>query len=188
MNKTVRLCRLFLLPAVCMLFCGCALLSDPEQTETRYFDLKCPEQIVSMPIDVREFTSMSGERFRMFVRKNETSIHSSEFHKWIQTPGSLVTKYLRLAYRENAADKAQPEHPVQLRGEVLLFETHGGCAELGVRYLLKLNERILGRTVLLKEKMEKTGPEAFADAMSRAVRRFALQIAAEAKALQTERN
>ena len=187
MNKSVCFCKLFLLSAVSTLFCGCALLSEPVQTETRYFDLKCPEQIASVPIDVREFTTMSGERFRMSVRKNETVILGSEFHKWVQTPGSLVTKYLRLAYRENTDDKVQKKHPVQLRGEVLLFETHGGFAELGIRYQLRLNEHKIGRTVLLKDKMEKTGPEAFADAMSKAVQRFARQIAAEAETL-TERN
>lgn len=187
MNKTVRFCKLFLPAAAGLLFCGCALLSEPVQTETRYFDLKCPEQIAAVPIDVREFTTMSGERFRMSIRKNETVVHGNEFHKWIQTPGSLVTKYLRLAYRQNTDGKAQTEQPVQLRGEVLLFETHDGYAELGIRYQLRLNERKLGRTVLLKEKMKHPGPEEFADAMSRAVQRFARQIAAEAKML-TERN
>ena len=163
------------------LFCGCSLLSENAQSPIEYYDLQVPNKLSSVPIDVEPFGSFSGERLRMAQRRDGTRIYGSDFHKWSQAPGSLLTRYLRLAYRNEPADDAlKAGAPVTLRGEVLVFEADQGSAKLGVRYTLRRGHASCTKTVLIQEKIEGKGPQAFADAMSRAADRFARLAAAEA--------
>lgn len=162
--------------------CACTLLPEPVQTQTQYFDLKLPQKIAPISIEVEPFATSSGERFRMSKRVDGTRIKSSDFHKWIQTPGSLLTKYLRLAFRNEEHDRIlNCGKALTLRGEVLVFESSNGWAELGVRYCLHDPDCTLSKTVMIREKLNAETPEGFAEAMSRAARRFAQLIASEVK-------
>ena len=186
--------RLFLkssLPAAAfgiMLLCGCSLLSTPDQSSIACFDLTRPEKTVSVPIDVEPFASFSGESRRMVRRTNEISIHGSNFDKWLQSPGSMLTRYLRIAFRNETGESIlKNADPVVVRGEVLVFEVNRGFAELGVRYNLRYRKASWIKTVLIREKLDRGGPEAFAHAMSRAANRFAQMIALEAGKIAAER-
>ena len=164
-----------------MTICGCSLFSPPEQAAIEYYDLIRPAKIASVPIDVDQFVNFSGERQRMVRRKTETVVRCSDFHKWIQAPGSMLTRYLRIAFRnEEGEDIRKNTDPVTVRGEVLVFEVNEDFAELGVRYQLRRGSQSLSKTVLLREKLESRTPDALADAMSRAANRFARMIADEA--------
>ena len=164
-----------------MTFCGCSLFSQPEQSAIEYYDLVRPAKIASVPIDVDQFVNFSGERQRMTRRKTETVVRCSDFHKWIQAPGGMLTRYLRIAFRnEESENILKNTNPVAVRGEVLVFEINEGVAELGVRYQLRRGNQSLSKTVLIREKLEGKGPDAAAAAMSRAANRFARMIAAEA--------
>ena len=172
-----------------LLLSGCSLFSPPDQTAIEYYDLNRPERLSSVPIRVEQLVSFSGERQRMIQRRdNGISIRSSDFHKWVQSPGGMLTRYLRLTFRNEEKDNLlKNADPVILRGEVLVFEISGGCAELGVRYQLTHGRTSLEKTVLIREKMDRKGPEAFSLAMSRAAHRFARMIASEAGKLSAGR-
>ncbi len=171
-----------------MLLCGCSLMSPPAQSSIEYYDLVRPEKIDSVPIEVEQFASFSGERQRMAHRKDETVIKSSDFNKWIQSPGSMLTRYLRITFRNETGDSIlKNTDPVTVRGEVLIFEVNNGFAELGVRYQMRYRKVSLSKTVLIKEKLERRGAEAFARAMSRAANRFSQMVALEAGKMMAER-
>ena len=160
------------------------LFSQPEQSDIVYYDLMQPKKIASVPLDVAQLVSFSGERQRMARRDHGTRINGSDFHKWVQTPGSLLTRYLQLAFRNEASDDpAKLADPVELRGEVLSFEIDGDDAVLGVRYHLRRGRHSFSKTVLIREKMERPDPECFPPAMSRAADRLAQFIAADAAKL-----
>ena len=166
--------------AAAVFSCGCSLLSEPRQTRIAYYDLKPPEKLSSLPVEVEQFVTFSGERQRMLRRKHDTSVVSSDFNKWMQSPGSLLTRYLRLTFRRNLSDPSYSgEQAVVIRGEVLIFEICGGNAVLGVRYQLKYDRQTYSKTVVIKEKMSSDCAEAFAEAMSKAASRFAGTVAAE---------
>lgn len=171
-----------------MLLCGCALMSAPAQSSIEYFDLVRPEKIDSVPINVEQFASFSGERQRMIRRKNETSIQSSDFNKWLQSPGSMLTRYLLLTFRNDTGENIlKNADPVTVRGEILVFEVNKDHAELGVRYHMRYRKVSLTKTVLIREKLEHRGAEAFSLAMSRAANRFAQMLALEAGKIMAER-
>ena len=163
------------------LFCGCSLLTGNSQSPIEYYDLLLPDKLSAVPINVEPFASFAGERLRMVRRRDATRIYGSDFHKWAQAPGALLTRYLRLAYRnEPVENPLKTGEPVTLRGEVLAFELDQGIAKLGIRYTLRRGYQSYTKTVLLQEKLDGKGPKAFSEAMSRAADRFARLAAAEA--------
>lgn len=172
--------------AACM--AGCSILPEPRQSSIDYFDLRPPKQIQSLPVDVEQFVTSSGERQRMLRRSRGIYMESSDFHKWVQASGPLLTRYLRLAFRNQLQNQpVDRDRCVILSGEVLSFERNGENAVLGVRYQLKYDRRIYAKTVLITEKMDGSRPAAFAEAMSRAAERFAGTVAAEISRLPGNR-
>ena len=187
--KKIQICAgsiAALAAAVCMT--GCSILPEPRQSRIDYFDLKYPDLIQSRPVDVEQFVTSTGERQRMLRRKQGISMDSSNFHKWMQPAGPLLTRYLRLAFRNpNQKQPVNRDHCVILCGEVIVFERDGDKALLGVRYQLKYDRQIYTRTVLITEKMAGSKPAAFAEAMSRAADRFSRTVAAEISKLPGKR-
>lgn len=96
-------------PVLLIVAGGCSIFPTPDNTETLYYDLDIPERCnTDLQIEVSPFTTMTSERYRMATRGEDNVIHGREFHKWVQTPGPLVTKYLRLAYRDNRIPERFP--------------------------------------------------------------------------------
>ena len=170
------------------LFCGCSLLSGNTQSPIEYYALQEPEKLAAVPIDVEPFGCFSGDRLRMVQRRDGTRIHGSDFHKWAQPPGAQMTRYLRMAFRNDPADDPlKSAAPVTLRGEVLAFESDQGFAKLGIRYTLRQKHASCTKTVLIHERISGKGPQAFAEAMSRAANRFARLVASDAARFAAER-
>ena len=167
---------------------GCSILPEPRQSRIDYFDLRYPDLIRTRPVDVEQFVTSTGERQRMLRRKEHIYMESSDFHKWMQPAGPLLTRYLRLAFRNPL-----PKQPVNrddcviLGGEVLAFERNGDNAVLGIRYQLKYDRQTYTGTVLITEKINSSKPAAFAEAMSRAADSFARTVAAEIAKLPGKR-
>ena len=146
-------------------------------------------------IEVSPFSSMTNERFRMAARGDNNVIHGLEFHKWAQTPGPLLTKYLRLAFRDAAEERlpaaVKQEELYHLNGTVLVFESDKGEAKLGLRYSISWGrageKNSVIRTILLTEKMTDGSPGAFADAMSRAAAKVSDMILSDIRAIEKKR-
>lgn len=186
MRPSGKTALLFLLPG-CLLLASCSIFPTPEVTVSNYYDLSIPEKI-STPgktVIVTPFASNSGERYKMALRVGN-SIRSTESCKWIMPPGSLMTKYLRLAFR-NAPGAPQGKKVVTLSGSISAFESNKGKAVLGVTYKLRTGdgkkEKEFSRTILIREKFEKASSEDFAAGMSRAAGKVAQSIAADLKKL-----
>ena len=186
-------------PVLLIVAGGCSIFPTPDNTETLYYDLDIPERCnTDLQIEVSPFTTMTSERYRMATRGEDNVIHGREFHKWVQTPGPLVTKYLRLAYRDNASGTipdeqaaAKPENIYHLTGTVLVFEADKGMAKLGHRYVIsrgKSGEKnMVIRTILVTDKMADDTPGEFADAMSRAVAKASRLILADIETMAKNR-
>ena len=187
MNSSTRFFKL--IPAALALgVCGCSILPEPRQSSIEYYDLKPPAAIRSVPMDVEQFATFSGERQRMMSRVNETTVRANDFHKWNQAPGAMLTRYLRLAFRNQLKDPAvSRDRTVILGGEVLTFENRGKTAVLGIRFHLKYKRQVYSKTVAVTVEMKKHSPAAFAEAMSTAAERFARMAAAEADRIAAKR-
>lgn len=170
-----------------LLFCAaCSIFPEPKQTETLYYDLTVPDRIaLPGPVEILPFASVTGERFRMACREKNNIIHANDFHKWVQPPGSLLTKYLKLAFRNEPSDsRKQGTTPLLISGTVLLFEMRDGYAELGVYYQIQYGTQDkINKTIMIREKLADSTPSQFAEAMSKAASRFALILAEESSSL-----
>ncbi len=170
-----------------LVFCAaCSIFPEPQQTETFYYDLTVPDRIaLPKPVEILPFASITGERFRMACREKGNIIRANEFHKWVQTPGTLMTKYLRLAFRNEPGDSGNPTTDfIQISGTVLLFEMDNGFAELGVRYQIQYGPQAkINKTIMIREKLAGNTPVQFAEAMSRAANRFATLLAEQSTSL-----
>ena len=171
--------------SLCLCVCACSFFAPEEQSGAWYYDLEQPERLpLQTPVDVAIFSSAANERFRMAIRENKVMFRSSDKNRWSQTPGMLLTRYLRIAFRSGEKDlPADSGGKVHLKGEVLSFNTDGKYAEMAVCYTLQYRERSVSKTVLLREKMKDFSPEGFASAMSRASSRFATIIQKESTLL-----
>ncbi|MBO5725390.1 MAG: hypothetical protein J6S58_11235 [Lentisphaeria bacterium] len=165
--------------------CSCTFFVPEKQLSTGAYDLEVPERIpMQIKVNVSNFSSIANERFRMSFRQNAVLFRSRDLKRWTQTPGLLLTKYLRLAFRDGEKDHpADPVKKIQLSGEVLSFCTTDKEVELAVSYILRSKNRSVSKTVLLREKLENFSAETFARAMSKAAGRLAHRIAEESTLL-----
>lgn len=165
-----------------ILLAGCSIFPAANNQKTHYYDLTQPPRItLHQPLEVLPFVTTSGDRFRMAARIGKSEIAGDDFHKWILPPGSLLTKYLRLAFRDTPETHLQSEEdPMTLNGEILTFEISGKYAELGVRYHLNYKKKQLDKTILLREKLAEETPAGFAAAMSKTAEKFAGIVATDA--------
>ena len=80
MNKLMT-CSRILAPVLGLAsLCACSLLSQPEQSSIVYYDLMQPEKIASVPLNIEQFVSFSGERQRMARRDHDIRINGSDLH------------------------------------------------------------------------------------------------------------
>lgn len=174
----------FSLLAVITGLCGCNLLPEPNENVTRYFDLGLPAKTLkaaSGNVIIIPFSSSSGERYRMVYRKNNL-LCGDDNNKWQMPPGSLVTKYLTLAFSDTGTGRNAGNNRNILSGNVTAFEADKGDAVLGLRY--KIRKEVSGRkaavtaerSLLLREKIRENTPSGFAAAMGRAAEKAALLI------------
>lgn len=170
-----------------LVFCAaCSIFPEPKQTETTYYDLTVPDRIaLPEPVEILPFASVTGERFRMACREKDNIVLANDFHKWVQPPGSLLTKYLKLAFRNEPSDPGKPTAPsLVISGTVLLFEMRDGYAEMGVYFQIQYGAQgKVAKTIMIREKLADSTPARFAEAMSKAANRFALILAEECTVL-----
>ena len=163
-----------------LLLCGGCSFFKQESVPTCYYDLGIPGNTLSSPrgdIIVQPFGSLSGERYRMMWRKGHL-LYGDDENKWQMPPGSLVTKYLTLAFRTSNKSSRTEKPNVFLDGRVTAFEADGDCAVLGLLYRVSAPMEngargritwLRDRSILLREKLPSRTPEAFAAAMTKAM-------------------
>ena len=162
-------------------FCGCNLLPEPAENVTRYFDLGLPAKTLKASggsVTVLPFTSSSGERYRMVYRKNNLLCDDDD-NKWQMPPGSLITKYLTLIFSDAGTVRKDGKCQNFLSGNVTAFEADKGDAVLGLRYRIRREsgsgnaDKVINRSLLLREKIKGDSASDFASAMGRAAERAA---------------
>ncbi|MBO5761089.1 MAG: hypothetical protein J6S53_06055 [Lentisphaeria bacterium] len=172
--------------SVCFLviFCSCRFLPEPGNERTHYYDLGIPERAqlaAGTRVTVLPFTVLSGERFRMVERK-QFLLENDDCNKWQMPPGSLVTKYLTLYFRQNLSAPGKATRNIIVGGTVTAFENDGKNAILGLVYRITFPEikgtksTPVSRNILIEEKLLNGSPASFACAMSKAMGKAAQYI------------
>lgn len=161
--------------------CSCSLLPQPDNIPVCYYDLGIPEQAelsAGKVVTVLPFSSLSGERFRM-VQRTKFLLENDDNNKWQMPPGSLVTKYLTLFFRQDLSSGGNTARSITLGGTVTAFENDGENAVLGLVYRITFpgvdsQRRVaVQRNILIKEKLLNNKPASFASAMAKAMKKAA---------------
>lgn len=178
--RKIRIPAFLLLPGVLFL-ASCSIFPSPQVTTSQYYDLSIPERLplAGISLHILPFASNSGERYKMALRDGNT-IRSSEGSKWVLPPGSLLTKYFRLAFRSKGGSSVG-KRSITLSGNVSAFESNNKEALLGLTYKLRSKNKEFFRTILIREKQENDTAQAFAASMSKAARKAAESIAQDIK-------
>jgi len=154
--------------------CGGILSSEPYH-ESKSYDLGVPAEVKAAAfLQVEPFSSSSTCKFKMLYRTGSNELSIDEFDKWIQPPGQLLTKYVRLAFRTSPGDSfVAGGAKYRLYATILAFEADldAGKASLGVRYELLDDSdpsARVERTVIFSQPLDGSDAQAVAAAMSKA--------------------
>jgi len=110
----------------------------------------------------------------MLYRKGSNELLIDEYGKWMQPPGQLLTKYVRLAFRTSPEDGAVPgDAKYRLYATILAFEADldAGKVNLGVRYeLLDSTDSSarIERTAIFSQPFDGTDAQSVASSMAKA--------------------
>ncbi len=131
--------KLLLSVTVCLLsiFTGC-FMPNSNYVPVKYYDLKLPDNIAPNDIsfEVLPFrNSCCPTKQRMIVRSN-IQIFIDDYNKWIQSPGVLIQKYLKLAFLSENKKKHSVKY--YITGDVVLFESdkENNNSVLSIEYII----------------------------------------------------
>ena len=123
---------------------SCSILPSGQYREVRSFDIGVPASAdFPASLSIEPFGSDSACKFKMLYRSGGNEMLVDEYDRWTQTPGQMVTKYLRLAFRDTPGTQASAPQSVkyELSGSVLAFEADFDAKKvnLGIHYTIPKN-------------------------------------------------
>ena len=174
---------------------SCSFLPSEPYREVRSFDLAIP-QAAGMPLRVQPFSADSACKFKLLYRAGGNEMLIDEYNKWTQPPAQLLTKHLRLAFRDEAPSAGKLPEPAkyELSGTVLAFEADLDAkrVDLGVRYSITPissttpNAQSIERTVIFSQPLKTNEPDAVAEAMAQAAGQLVDAVKSDCLALEAK--
>ena len=171
---------------------ACSLLPSEPYREVRSYDLGVPPSAEpAAALSVEPFSADSACKFKMLYRAEGNEMLIDEYNRWTQPPGQMLTKYLRLAFRDlPGASTARPELPkYEVSGSILAFEADldSKKVNLGVHYILSnriVSDISVERTMIFSQPMEGVSSSDVANSMSKAASQFVDSLKSDLQALE----
>lgn len=102
---------------------SCGLFSEPEYNPVYTYDIGFPSDALAgetSPLNVSQFSSDALTRYKMSFRFRDRIVQD-EYRKWAQSPSSMLTKYLMLAFSGDGRKPVQSAK-YSLEGNLIAFE------------------------------------------------------------------
>ena len=162
-----------------VLMSGCSIFAPTHKVST--FDLGIPKSIAPTGIRLYIMPLMNNTEteYQMLYRMGEYQVEKDPYNRWLNTPGALVTSYLRNAFKYAGSNS---ETDYTLSGEVTLFEINleNKSTTLSVNYqILYKNKYIQEKETSFKHSFDKASPDIFAKTMAKTVADFATELRTE---------
>lgn len=161
---------------------GCVFTTEPYRL-VKYHDLGNPDIIDTNGYSVKILPfDMSGPyKHKMVYRTGKNELSSSEYNRWCQTPETMLTRYLKIAFGDRRKGVV-----FTLSGTIFSFEANmtEKKAVLTVEYeITKTDTKEILQTDCLsfRSDLADTTPQTFADAMTEVSAKFAEKINNELK-------
>ncbi|MDD5697087.1 MAG: hypothetical protein PHH77_00570 [Victivallaceae bacterium] len=157
----------------------------------KYYDLATPPEIVLRNVQVTfmPFDSTEPVKYKMTYRNNNCEVVIDDYHKWIQTPCLLITRYLQGAFIQDGITPESPQFTIF--GNVFMFriDLQNNTVSLGVNYVIKTASGNIIRTVfsnskIFSAKLENEGPDYFVAGLSKCAARLAFAINGDIKTIR----
>ncbi len=167
---------------------GCSIFPEAEYHEIQTFDLILPSHTVAdgVNLSIGNFSTNCPAKFKMLYRKGGSRIFVDEYNKWSQTPGQMISNYLKAGL---SGSNPVSKNTCTVSGSVFCFEIDldKDEAKLGVAYEIRNSEeeRLLSTSRFYTVKFKEFTPENAAQAMSEAAGQFLADIIQEQKKLSS---
>lgn len=102
---------------------SCGLFSEPEYKPVYTYDIGFPSDSLvkeTSALNIDHFSSDAPTRYKMTFRFKDRIVQD-EYRKWAQSPSSMLTKYLMLAFAGDER-KPVPSAKYSLAGTLIAFE------------------------------------------------------------------
>lgn len=164
---------------IVLIISGCIFAPSHKITT---FDLGTPKSIAPAKIKlaVMPFMNDTEAAFQMLYRTGKNQVEKDTYNRWVEAPGLLITSYLLDAFSSSEnKDSFTGADDYILSGNVTLFEINlpNKYVVLRVNYRIMHNNRyLIEKDVTLKQAFDKSSPDNFAKAMSKAAGDLANEI------------
>lgn len=163
---------------------------------TSHYDLdpaKTSLESAGFRVEFSEFTTTEPIRFKMVYRDRQCRLLVDSYNKWIQPPGAMLSRYLRVVFRDHNAVVAEGTLSYRIAGDIFMFQIdiERKQVNLGVDYSISEGSAsgflpLLQRSAFFSEPFTESTPSEFAAAMSRCAARFAAQLDQELRSIKAE--
>ncbi|NOY75027.1 MAG: hypothetical protein GXP32_04460 [Kiritimatiellaeota bacterium] len=155
---------------------GCGVLSTETYKETNIYDLGIPKNINKprIPVSIGRFRMLGPYKSRMVLRHSGNRLDFNDYKKWSQSPGLMLSRYLKLALETPAG--AGGKHTVS--GTILVFEADESTKTISLMVVYDIKKRG-GRGLVdsgrasFSTKVDKVTSESISNAMSANAAKFA---------------
>ena len=146
--------------------------------QTQYSSVRAtlpPAIPVGAVVAVDQFRMIGPAESRLMFRQSDHRLHQDEYHRWIQPPEQCVAKEFHMAIRRRfrVAPSGGPPRVARLLGSIITLEaTQEQTAHLVIELRLiddATGKRLLSEFYERREPIANSKPEAFADAMAKAL-------------------
>lgn len=177
--KKVAFFKIFMFVSIAGILTSCVL--TPNQFhEVKYHDLGNPLEINQGGpyVEFDKFTINGPYKTKMVFRAGNNELLINEYHRWAQSPESMIGRYLAIAFRSKPPGEDIKKYSV--KGEILVFEADEEKSQANLIIEYTIMEPYQGRkksfSRTFTEDLEKVKPQQLATGMSAIAVKLAEQL------------
>jgi ABC-type uncharacterized transport system auxiliary subunit len=180
--------KLFIVSGLCLLVAGCSIFPKPQTPQVNYFSIGVPsEQMVEKRlVKVQTVSSLIGYATTMRFKTAAGKVEVDQFNRWITSPATQIQRYLTIAMAPEVSGGA-PKAILTMATQLLTFENNLSHKSVTLTLLVTVKEKNKVKyEQLFTEKVNVSGANAtaYANAMSMAMNKITVKIAAKINSLK----
>ncbi|MCF6176071.1 MAG: ABC-type transport auxiliary lipoprotein family protein [Victivallaceae bacterium] len=180
--------KLFIVSGLCLLLAGCSIFPKPQTPQVNYFSIGVPsKQLVKKRIvKVQTVNSLIGYTTAMRFKTTAGKVEVDQFNRWISSPATQIQRYLTIAMAPEMSGVA-PREILTIATQLLTFENNLSHEFVILTLLVTVKEKNKVKyEQLFTEKINVSGANAaaYANAMSIAMNKIAVKVAAKINSLK----
>lgn len=147
--------------ALLLFWCGCGLLTPPEQPGTTFYTIPAPHAVTGAPgITIRRLQNDSGAAYKMRYLTGSGKVVIDDYRQWIDMPQTMVANILRTDF---------PAGERELFANIFLWDIDITAAEIRLGIAWNTVPGNISERRIYTAALTEVSPEAAAAAFSNAI-------------------